>query len=391
MLRFNFFVFFLMALIVASNSVIADHQNGNGWRQSNWDVQHVILFRDCGYGGPSKEIPIGDYARLREIGIGQKAISSVIIPEGLALEIFQGVQFGGHWYRLNQNQVCLKGNWNDSIGSIRVVKDKLQNSFGFSQNYGGGHGGKVKRCYPFVVRSFEGAGGIRFIGEEDRLTPVRPGREVQGELCRNGNARVELAKKERGAGVVLQIANREYRFQPWAEYDDFRGNWYRRYINIELPGKNRSGIKYGSNGWGDTAGFGKRYSSGVRNGANWGNNYKGEWYRNTKVNEPSYTSSQPSSGNNSRKDCITYSVTGNHKDIGIRFLAGSQEFHLTGHGTKKRQLCHKGKIKFELSKKKVPGEVIVRIAGKVFVFGQGDRGDRLANNWYRKYFEVNVR
>jgi len=389
--KFKLVVFFLVAAIVAPNSVLADHQNGNSWRHTNWDSQHVILFRDCGYSGPSKAIPEGDYALLRDIGVPQKAISSVIIPAGLALEVFQRAKFGGHWYRLNQNQVCLKGNWNDSIGSVRVVKDNPHNTFGFKQNYADGHGGNGNRCHPFTVRSFEGAGGIRFVDDENRLTPVRPGKEIQGELCRNGSVRVELAKKDRGTGVMLKIANREYRFQPWSQYDDFRGDWYRRYINIELPRKNLGGVKYGANGWGNTAGFGKRYSSGVKSGANWGNNYQGQWYRNAKVNKPSNASSQSSSGNYKQENCVAYSITGNHKDTGIRFLAGSQEFHLTGYGTQKRQLCHKGNIRFELSKKKIPGEVVVRIDGKSFVFGQGDKGDRFANNWYRKYFEINIR
>ncbi len=389
-LRFHFVVFFLVALVVAPIIALADHQNGNSWRRTNWDTQHVILFRDCGFSGPSKAIPVGDYALLRNIGIVQKAVSSVIIPDGLALEIFQDAKFGGHWYRLNQNQICLKGNWNDGIGSIRVVKDKTQNSFGFTENYAGG-GGKGKRCHPFFVKSYEGTAGIRFVDEENRLTPVHPGREVQGELCRNGNIRVELAKKDRGAGVVLKIADREYRFKPWSQYDDFRGSWYRRYLSIDLPQKKQGGVKYGSNGWGNTAGFGKRYSSGVKNGANWGNNYQGQWYRNSNVNRPSGSVSNAYSGNNNQRNCIAYSVTGNHKDTGVRFLTGPQEFHHTGYGTQKRELCHRGNIRFELSKKKIPGEVILQIAGKTFVFRQGDRGDRIENNWYRKYFEINIR
>lgn len=128
------------------------------------------------------------------------------------------------------------------------------------------------------------------------------------------------------------------------------------------------------------------------NGANWGNNYQGKWYRPVAVNKPKpVPPPSASSNNNIAANCVSYSVTGNHKDVGVRFFVGDQDFHLTGYGTKNKQLCHRGDIRFELAKKKIPGEIVVRIGGKAFAFRAGDEGDRLANNWYRKYFQVNLR
>ncbi len=383
---------FVITFIMAP-SVFAAHNNGNGWQQSNWDDQHVIVFRDCGYSGPSKSVPVGDYSLLKDIGIDQNAISSIIVPEGLAVEIFQRRKYRGHWYRINQNQICLKGNWNDRIGSMRVVRDNTRNSYGFSQDYTSDQPGQGKNCHPFIVRSFDGAGAIRFVDEEDQLTRVRSGRALEGDFCRKGSARVELAKEARGGEVILEIAGKEYRFEPWSQYDDFRRNWYRRYITIDLPKKrqNKNNIVYGANGWGNTPGFGKRYSSGVESGANWGNNYRGRWYRPVAVNKPKPVKPSAPSTDSTAANCVSYSVTGNHKDVGVRFFVDDQDFHLTGYGTKKKQLCHKGTISFELAKKKIPGEVVVRIGGKTFAFKAGDKGHRYANNWYRKYYKVNLR
>ncbi|MBX2868137.1 MAG: hypothetical protein KTR18_05655 [Acidiferrobacterales bacterium] len=390
--HFNLIGVLLIHFIVAPLT-FADHNNGNSWQQSNWDDQHVIVFRDCGYSGPSKSVPVGDYSLLKDIGIEQNAISSIIVPEGLAVEIFQRRKYNGHWYRINQNQICLKGKWNDRIGSMRVVRDNTRNSYGFNPEYTSEQPQQGKNCHPFVVRSFDGAGAIRFVGEEDKLTRVDSGRTLQGDICQKGTARVELAKKDRGGEVILEIAGNEYRFEPWSQYDDFRRNWYRRYITIDLPKKRKkkNNIVYGANGWGNTPGFGRRYSSGVDNGANWGNNYQGKWYRPVAVNKPKPPKPVVSSSNNPPKNCASYSVTGNHRDVGVRFFVGDQDFHLTGYGTKKKQLCHSGNIRFELAKKKIPGEVVVRIGGKAFVFGAGDTGDRFANHWYRKYFRVNLR
>ena len=63
------------------------------------------------------------------------AISSIYVPEGMAVEIFQRREFQGHWYRLNRSQACLPGKWDNRIGSLRVVEDDPRNSFGYSDDY----------------------------------------------------------------------------------------------------------------------------------------------------------------------------------------------------------------------------------------------------------------
>lgn len=243
---FGLFAFALVAMMVTSTT-FADHNANDSWHRSGWDDQHVIVFRDCGYSGPSKKIPVGDYSLLKDIGVDQNAISSIIIPEGLAVEVFQRRKYNGHWYRINQNQICLKGNWNNRIGSMRVIPDNTRNSYGFHDGYTSKQSEQGKNCHSFVVRSSGGAGAIRFVDKEDRLTRVRSGRPLEGEFCHRGDARIELAKEERGGNITLEIAGNNYRFEPWSQYDDFRRKWYRRYITIDLPKKrnNQNNITYG--------------------------------------------------------------------------------------------------------------------------------------------------
>ena len=361
----------------------ASHETGNGWTRTDWDDQHIIVFSECGFEGRSKKLPLGDHQMLREVGVEHNAISSMIIPNGLAVEIFQKRRFQGHWYRMNQNQPCLKGNWDNRIGSLRVVADNVENSYGFSNSY---HvKPKTKRCHGFSVSTINGQGGIRFVDQASRITNVEPGRPLDGEICEKGPLRIELARKERQTGVGINIGGKEFVFEPWAAYDDYRNGWYRKYITVELPKLrnqgNDSDQSYGQNGWGNTKGFGKRYSSGLPNGENWGNNYPRNWNR--------VVAKAPEA--DPYKDCVPFVAVGNHKDTGVRFLVGDRKFHRVGDGELNEHICHKGKVKVELAKRKTGAEVVLRVGGKTVKFGRGDAGDRLESNWYRKYVTVNLR
>lgn len=259
------------------------NQNKSDWDRGPWNDRQIIVFSECDFKGRFKVLREGDYETLRQVGVEHNAISSIHIPEGMAVEIFQRRGFGGHWYRLNRSQDCLPGKWDNRIGAMRVLPDKPRNSFGFSDGY-------------------------------------------------------------RGRG---------------------KGN-----------------EQYGNNGWDNTPGFGKRYSSGVPGGENWGNDYRRNWYRQFANNQ--------GGGNKPAKNCQPYSVSGNHPDVGIRFLAGDQVFRLTGAGTTNARVCERGQVRVELAKKRAPAEVVLRIAGRNHVFRGGDTGDRYQNGWYRKYFTVNL-
>lgn len=373
-------------MISGSNLVHASHESDDEehWQQVSWNDDHVIVFSECGYAGRSKGLPIGDYKALRKVGIEHNAISSIIVPEGLAVEVFQMRGFGGHWYRLNQNQICLKGNWNNRIGSVRVVEDDPRNSYGLSEGYD--EDGATRNCHQFTFRAVDGEAAIRFVDKSNKLTSVRSGRAIEGQVCDQQEIRVEMAKKDRRAGAVLSIADTDYEFKPWAQYDDFRGNLYRKYFSIELPKQHRKGdnIEYGQNGWGNTPGFGNRFSSGVASGENWGNNYQGKWYKKAVAKKKNTNSNQ--SGN-----CAAYVVSGNHPDTGIRFLVGDHKFHMIGSGTVNRKLCHTGEVRVEMAKKRKEANVELNIGGKTYAFRGGDSGDRYQNDWYRKYYTLYVK
>jgi len=382
-------LFMIGGLLLGTHTARADHNSNGDWSKTAWNDEHVIVFSDCNFSGLSKAIPPGDYQAMRRIGVDQNAVSSILIPNGLAVEIFQKAQFGGHWYRLNQSQSCLKGNWNDRIGSIRVVPDDIENSFGFSSGYGN----EGNNCFPFEVTARRGDGAFRLVDSERRLTDIPNRRSIDGEVCDKDTVRVELAKRDQAADVRLQIAGQEYRFGPNDAYDDFRRDYYRQYYTIELPRNSGGGddMEYGRGKWGNTDGFGPRYSSGVGSGENWGNSYAGNWYRSGR-NKPVNTNTAGNSGGASNNNqCASYRVIGNHSDTGFRFLTGDQQFYRITNGAVNGDLCQVGAVRIELAKKNVGSTVVMQIGGESYAFRGNDDGDAFRNGWYRKYITINVR
>ncbi len=64
------------------------------------------------------------------------------------------------------------------------------------------------------------------------------------------------------------------------------------------------------------------------------------------------------------------------------FRAVSSETRLEG------LICDRRSFRIELAKRNVEARVRFSIDGKSYEFAQGNQGDRNANNWYRKYFDI---
>ena len=373
-----------LALLMAWTTVQASHTFHRNWAKEKWNNLHVIVFEECEYQGKAKSLPAGEFDSIRSIGVGNDQISSIIIPQGLAVEIFEHNDFRGHWYRLNQSQPCLKGNWNETISALRIVEDVPGNAFGHIEGYKPGK--PENRCYPYVFRAYNGEGGFRFVEKERKLNAVNNSR-INGEYCGDGLLRIELAKQDLNTDVLISINGQDYGFFRSDPYDDFRRKWYRKYITVDLPELDYVGQ---SADWGNTPGFGPRYSSGVSSGENWGNNYERRWWRPVQDNQAgSNQSSQNQNSTQQPDNCVPYLVNGHGRNTGIRFM-NVQDFQFVGGGELESQVCHSGSVVVELAKKKVEESVTLTIGQKIYQFPVGDEGDRYQNQWYRKYIRIRL-
>jgi hypothetical protein len=106
-------------------SLVVEYRNGNGNAQQGGNEQ-VIIYVDANYQGQSAPLLPGNYATMAAAGnFPSKAVSSVYVPQGYRVVLYELENFGGKSYTLTSSlSSFLWSRWNDRTASIAVHKDR---------------------------------------------------------------------------------------------------------------------------------------------------------------------------------------------------------------------------------------------------------------------------
>jgi hypothetical protein len=96
-----------------------------GWKTSSTSNQETeaTFYTDCNYGGKGLSLGVGRYdlAKLISTGIGNDAVSSLKIPTGLKVILYEN-DFAGRKLELTTDVSCLNANsFNDFTSSLEIV------------------------------------------------------------------------------------------------------------------------------------------------------------------------------------------------------------------------------------------------------------------------------
>lgn len=101
----------------------------------------VTLYQHCNYGGYSATLDVGNYSlsQLNGLGIRNNDISSVRVPDGYIVEMFNGDNQTGTVVSKEGDDSCLvNDNFNDQLTSVRISKENAEVATLFQHcNYGG--------------------------------------------------------------------------------------------------------------------------------------------------------------------------------------------------------------------------------------------------------------
>jgi hypothetical protein len=90
----------------------------------------VIAYMDANYRGPSIALPVGTYRSHELPGVGPRTISSIKIPPGMKVTVYDGIALDGDWrvltYSIDNFVTEGRSLWNDRISSL--VVEKIQNA-----------------------------------------------------------------------------------------------------------------------------------------------------------------------------------------------------------------------------------------------------------------------
>lgn len=98
--------------------------NNNGYYPPG-DNQQVIIYTDENYKGQSVAVLPGTYSSMSALGFPNKALSSLQVPAGYRVVLYENENFSGKNYTVTDSKTkfYLSG-WNDKTSSIAVYRDR---------------------------------------------------------------------------------------------------------------------------------------------------------------------------------------------------------------------------------------------------------------------------
>lgn len=331
-------LFFTTALLVVSMPVSAQ---GFG---SNSNNNYVTVYQDCDYRGSARNIPVGDYQDMRAVQMKNDSISSIRVPAGLELTIYEHEQYGGFSASVQQDERCLDTGWNDQISSLKVHAAGNSGLLGGNDGYYSDYqvdGNTVER--------------VEFAG-----TVLEKNAERQWSLTnRNGqSSNFRQLSKNNNAVYLEGIRNGQK-----IRIDLFTND-------VTILARNGEQASY------------KIARSQRRN-----ENYRAD--RKIKTNQAA-VSQQPGVAS-VRGQCFNFTAYTNGGEGGLRFRGHKElDFLKLSKRPYNGRLCHSGELVFEISKRALTTDVVLEIQGQKFRFAPNAQYDELRNSWYRNLMKVNV-
>lgn len=106
-------------------SLVVEYSNGTGNNQQGGN-ENVIIYVDDNYRGQSATLLPGNYSTMAAAGnFPDNAVSSVYIPQGYRVVLYEYENFTGKSYTLTASRTgFFLTSWNDKTSSIAVYKDR---------------------------------------------------------------------------------------------------------------------------------------------------------------------------------------------------------------------------------------------------------------------------
>lgn len=88
--------------------------------------------------------------------------------------------------------------------------------------------------------------------------------------------------------------------------------------------------------------------------------------------------------------CAGYRLSAFGGDAGFRVMNNPGDFRRVSNGSVRGEVCGGGRVTVELSKRQPGTHVALDIGGREYTFGQGDRGSKVENHWFRRYYTIDI-
>lgn len=100
-------------------------ENGNNQNYPPSSNSSVIIYTDANYRGQSVSILPGTYSTMTQLGFPDNALSSLSVPAGYRVVLYEFENFGGKTYTITSSKSGFSfSGWNDKASSIAIYRDR---------------------------------------------------------------------------------------------------------------------------------------------------------------------------------------------------------------------------------------------------------------------------
>ncbi|MEZ5035626.1 MAG: hypothetical protein R2796_11590 [Chitinophagaceae bacterium] len=105
-------------------ALVIEYRNNTGVNTLSSINERVKIFVDTDYKGQYVTLLPGSYSSMTQIGFPDNALSSLILPEGFRVVLYEEENFGGQSYTINRSKTRFYfSGWNDKTSSIKVYRE----------------------------------------------------------------------------------------------------------------------------------------------------------------------------------------------------------------------------------------------------------------------------
>ena len=346
----------LLKLIILSSALFMSFAATAQNSQQTYQQDYITIFEDCNYSGDRRTLSIGDYNNMRSIDFGNDRMSSIRVPSGVTVTIFEDDDYRGDKARIVRDIRCFDKKWNDRVSSLSVDSENTR-SYQTRPNYD--NDGRPTNSP--VVRN----PNVR----TNRNTNGRNvARVVFGNQLLQQSSETDWQMTDGRSGSVLQLKE--------VSRDDntvlLQNQFTAQRVRIDLFANDVTVI---------------------------GRNNQPQRFNITSA-QPSLINAQPTvtrvppvvknPANPSRLingPCFNYRAYSRGGTAGVRFH-GQEGFNQFGSKPLSGRVCGDNIVTMEINKKSLSTDVLIEIQGRTFRFAPNESADAFRNTWHRKLVKL---
>jgi hypothetical protein len=358
----------LAATIVFSGTLAAQ----SNYRGSNDSSADVTIYADCDFSGKSQTLRPGEYRNMRDAGFDNDSVSSIRVPRGTEVTIYQDDKYRGSFARIDNDIRCFDRQWDDKVSSLSISDfDSRDRRNGGSRNNGDRNDRYNDQAYD----------GRSYDNRNDRSSRGNNGQQ------NNPNVTAKNVSQVIFDGISLQqVADKQWSMDrargASKQFDETRRNRDSVYLENKFTAE-RIRIDLFAN---DVTVVGRdgrqqRYGIDRKNAASGPNN--------NSAQRPVASAPTSSQNRRIRANCFDFKAYTKGGNASVRFH-GKDNLYRFNNKASTGRICHNGVLTMEIGKTVQGTNVTVEINGNRYTFVAGEKEDKYLNNWYRKSVKLVV-